>query len=129
MKIEDANKKRVGENIKARREFLKITQESLAQVVGTGPNYIGAIENGRRAPSDKLLNKIAAALGTGYAELKIGPKEGVVEVDEDLQLLQSEIARLYATAKADTPLKKHKLMAEMLSTFKALDNEGHEPNH
>ncbi|MCL2609915.1 MAG: helix-turn-helix transcriptional regulator [Treponema sp.] len=56
-------------NIRAYRNEKGFSQEALAELVGTAPNYIAMIEQGRSFPRDAMLERIAAALGKEPAEL------------------------------------------------------------
>lgn len=55
-------------HLRAWREFRELTQEDLAEAVGTTGSVISMIESGSRGLSDKWLRKLAPALGTtpGY---------------------------------------------------------------
>lgn len=50
--------------LKAWREHKKMTQQKLAELVGTTQHQIAYLENGDRALSAKWLRKLAPALGT-----------------------------------------------------------------
>lgn len=52
----------LAQNIKAFRKERKITQEQLAEKVGTSTNYIGTIETGKKFPSPNMIERIASAL-------------------------------------------------------------------
>ena len=51
-------------HLRAWRERAKLTQEELAEKVGTAGNVIGLLESGERGLSHKWLMKLAPALGT-----------------------------------------------------------------
>jgi transcriptional regulator with XRE-family HTH domain len=51
-------------HLRAWREHRRLSQEALAQKVGTAGNVIGLLESGERGLSDKWLRKLAVALGT-----------------------------------------------------------------
>jgi len=51
-------------HLRAWREFRSLTQEELAEKVGTAGNVIGLLESGERGLSQKWLMKLAPALGT-----------------------------------------------------------------
>lgn len=59
----------VGENIKARRQSLGMTQEKLADAVGLGRSMIAQIERGSKVPNMVLGRDIARVLGCGMEEL------------------------------------------------------------
>ena len=61
--------KRLGENIQKIRISKNITQEQLAEKIGSDRSYIGAIEQGRKSPSMYCLYNIAFALETTLSEL------------------------------------------------------------
>jgi transcriptional regulator with XRE-family HTH domain len=50
--------------LRAWREHAKLTQDQLAEKVGTAGNVIGLLESGERGLSDKWLRKLAPHLGT-----------------------------------------------------------------
>ena len=56
-------------NIRAYRNEMGFSQLKLAEMVETAPNYIAMIEAEKRFPTDKMLEKIAAALGRDPCEL------------------------------------------------------------
>ncbi len=51
-----------GENVKKRREELKMTQEQLAEKVGVSFQMISHVERGRKVPTIYLARDIASAL-------------------------------------------------------------------
>jgi transcriptional regulator with XRE-family HTH domain len=55
--------------IKNIRIKAKITQQDLADKVGTTREYISSIENNHRMPSIEMLGKIADALNTTVKDL------------------------------------------------------------
>jgi len=55
-------RKILGVNMKAYRAELGYSQARLAELVDTATNYIAQIENGKRFPTDNMLEKIAFAL-------------------------------------------------------------------
>ncbi|OGE33764.1 hypothetical protein A3C59_04995 [Candidatus Daviesbacteria bacterium RIFCSPHIGHO2_02_FULL_36_13] len=54
--------KSLGKKIKYYRKQRKLYQVELADIVDVSTGYIGAIEQGVKSPSLKLLSKIAKAL-------------------------------------------------------------------
>lgn len=52
----------LGQKIKKLRNKKNLTQVELAVIVNISPVYLGFIENGRRRPSLKTLEKLARAL-------------------------------------------------------------------
>lgn len=51
-----------GSNVRKRREYLGITQESLAEAAGLDRSYIGGIERGERNPALTAILRLAEAL-------------------------------------------------------------------
>ena len=60
--------KALGDKVKFYRKQRKLYQVELADITGVSTGYIGAIEQGVRFPSLKLLKKLARAL-------KVAPKD------------------------------------------------------
>jgi transcriptional regulator with XRE-family HTH domain len=56
-------------NMKAYRDESGFSQQKLAELVGTAPNYIAMIEGEKRFPTDTMLEKIASALRREPCEL------------------------------------------------------------
>lgn len=54
---------KIGEKIKEARKTKRITQESLAKVIGVSDKSISAYESNRISPPLKILEKIAATTG------------------------------------------------------------------
>ena len=66
-----------GKRLKEKRQSLGITQEELADSIGTTPQHISAIEQDKRTPSLQLLVKLVQELGTTIDGLLTG-KEGIM---------------------------------------------------
>ena len=58
------NYEKVGNKIRERRNFLKITQENLANDINVSASFISDIENGRRKMSLETIIKISIVLKT-----------------------------------------------------------------
>lgn len=54
----------IGDRIRERRKFLKLSQENLANEIGVSVSFISDIENGRRKMSLETMIKISIALDT-----------------------------------------------------------------
>lgn len=59
----------LGKNIKKFRKNAELTQEQLASKIRTSSTYVGYIEQGKRNPSLKTLDKIARVLNTEMSAL------------------------------------------------------------
>lgn len=73
-------------HLRAWREYRGLTQEELAEAVGTSGNVISLLESGDRGLSQKWLNKIAPELKTraGFL-LEVDP----LDPDVDMELLEA----------------------------------------
>jgi len=75
-------------NIKAYRTELGFSQAKLAELVNSATNYIAQIKNGKRFPTDKMLDKIAFALKKRAYELfAVAHYEEKLEKDWQTQVL------------------------------------------
>ena len=78
----------LGKNIERLRKAKKLTTVELASMVGVKPQYISQIENGKRSPSLKILQKIASALNVTTSEL----------LGETPEYLSADLKRLVSAA-------------------------------
>ena len=53
----------IGESIRMRRKFLKVTQEELADIAGVGVNTLIKMERGEGNPTLSVINKVLDVLG------------------------------------------------------------------
>lgn len=94
----------VGENVRARRELLGISQSEVARLVGVTPAFISQLESGKSSPSLDSVAAIAEALHCEPAGLlenshQTGTVEGmddvltVTEAAELSELSRFEISR------------------------------------
>jgi len=81
-------RKILGANMKAYRSELGYSQAKLAELIDTATNYIAQIENGKRFPTDTMLEKIAKALQKKAYELfSFEHYENKMEQDWQTQIL------------------------------------------
>jgi transcriptional regulator with XRE-family HTH domain len=81
-------RKILGTNMRVYRAELGYSQAKLAEIINTATNYITQIENGKRFPTDTMLEKIASALQKKAHELfSVINYEKKVEKDWQTQLL------------------------------------------
>ncbi|MBV8773161.1 MAG: helix-turn-helix transcriptional regulator [Deltaproteobacteria bacterium] len=66
---QSAEKVRLAAYLKARRNQLGLTQQSLSQKLGVRASHIALLENARRRPSLALIGRLAAALGVNGREI------------------------------------------------------------
>lgn len=64
------NKFEIGNEIKQRRKFLKITQQELSEIVGIGLRSLIDIESGKGNPTIDQLQKVLSTLGLTF-EIKV----------------------------------------------------------
>jgi len=62
-------KERLGKRIQKLRKERELTQEELAEKLNISRTHMGHIEQGRKAPSLKLMDKIARVLKVKVQEL------------------------------------------------------------
>ena len=77
----------LSKNMKAYRKKLGLSQEFLAEKVGTAPNYISLIEQGRKFPSPSMIERIAQALEIHSIELfsqKYTPDAHIMQVQQEI---------------------------------------------
>ena len=58
-----------GEFIRARRRQLDLTQEEVAQRIGTSVPYVGHLESAKRHPSERIVARLAQVLGLDRRKL------------------------------------------------------------
>ena len=91
-------------HLTAWREWRGMTQEQLAEAIGTTASVISLIENGKRRLSLKWLLKLAPALHTS---------PGMI-IDHDPNDLPSDVLEVWA----DIPETQQKQAIEILKTFR-----------
>jgi len=91
-------------HLRAWREMRGLSQEALAQRVGTAGNVIGLLESGERGLSDKWLRKLALALDTTAGFL----------LDHD----PNDIDTAFVQAAMAVPKEQRKQALKILETFR-----------
>jgi transcriptional regulator with XRE-family HTH domain len=79
----DAKEQKLGQVISDRRRQLGLTQQELARRIKTSTPYVGHLESGERTPSDKVLRRLAQALGLDRRELFILVHPGAMGVPSE----------------------------------------------
>ena len=97
-------------NLSAWREFRRLTQEQLAEEVGTTASVISLLESGKRSLSLKWLRRLAPPLHT---------TPGFI-LDHRPEDLPTEILEVWATI----PEEKHDQALEILRTFSRTGTDG-----
>lgn len=83
----------LGTNVEKVRKAKGMTTVELAAAAGVKPQFISQIENGRRSPSLRILQKLASALDTTTSEL----------LGEIPERLSPEMKRLVSAAEGLNP--------------------------
>ena len=88
------NYENVGNKIRERRNFLKVTQENLANDINVSASFISDIENGRRKMSLETMIKISIALKTSLDyfvlyNVKDGKLKNNIKYDELKNILET----------------------------------------
>jgi len=98
-------------NMRVQRQILEISQEKLAERVGTSTHYIGMIEKEKKFPSPEMLERIAAALEIdapalfsikSYPSSKTGTMEEFQEevINDIKQILAYRVGKLNRESKS-----------------------------
>lgn len=68
----DAYRRQVGNEIKKKREVVRMTQTELAEKAGIPQSHVSRLERGVHTPTHMTIEKVAAALGTTPDQLDPG---------------------------------------------------------
>lgn len=97
----------LGDNLRRSRERLRLTQEQFSERCGLSASYIGEIEQGKKYPSARSLERIIDALGIQPFQLFIEDEQW--EVRERLDSITSmyEEIREGVTEVLNSALRNH----------------------
>ena len=90
----DLNFKLIGKKIKERRQFLKITQEYIANELDINASHISNIECGRANPSLTILVKIANILNCSVDYFISGEYTFIIDDNKNRSLDEQIIKKL-----------------------------------
>jgi transcriptional regulator with XRE-family HTH domain len=79
----DSSENLVGEIIRRQRELAELSMRQVAAMAGISNPYLSQIEHGLRAPSEAVLDTIAATLGVSPETLRRGADDHGSEADHD----------------------------------------------
>lgn len=68
-----------GARLRAWRERAGLTQQQLADLLGTGPSFLSRLERDIHSPTVEMLCRIAAALDVDARDLLVCPPDPAVE--------------------------------------------------
>jgi len=71
--------KRVGAAVRGLRKERQLTQQHLANLMGTGRSYVSKLESGRVLPSLQTLDRATSAFGIDIAELFLRLRRNTLE--------------------------------------------------
>lgn len=80
--MDNSLRRALQQNVSQLRSNLNLTQHELAKKTGVSTSYIGSLERGRKIPSLKMLEKLAAALNVSPVRLLFYRGEGSNVRDE-----------------------------------------------
>lgn len=103
----------IGHVIRILRVQQGLTQEELALEAQVATSNVSRIENGQRQPSQRLLKRLASALGTSVSHIHGLSEEGLFP-SEDRNSVASKVMFVEDIA-MDTPARFNKNRAESLS--------------
>ena len=120
--------KKLGEEIRLRRQSLKLTAKDLAHKLGVDPTYITQIEKHEKIPSPALMEKIDNVLGdnmlttiylrmkhpTMYKKLAEFEAGREANIDSEIEQMQREIEQMEIKRKNRTETKTLK---KLISDF------------
>ena len=95
----------LAKNIKQFRKMRHLTQEQLAERIGTSTNYIGTIEIGKKFPSPQMLERIAEALNIDSLQLFQSDRNFTIENFLDIEALKQSLLKNISKA-VDNSLDK-----------------------
>ncbi|MFC1714852.1 helix-turn-helix domain-containing protein [Candidatus Poribacteria bacterium] len=78
---------KIGKAIKLFRINLGLSQKELAQRAAVSINYLSLIENDRRVPSNKLLERLAVELNTSTSQILLQASEKPKNLPKDQEEL------------------------------------------
>ncbi|MEC2489213.1 helix-turn-helix domain-containing protein [Bacillus cereus] len=106
--------------VKTLRKEIKLTQQALGDKVGLKKSSISEIENGRNAPSNEVLNKLAGAFGVtadyllGRSDHKQLTMDESSEIKKEMLEMAGKIEKL-DSSKQETILNMMKNILEQAS--------------
>lgn len=120
----------LGDKVKFLRKKMKITQQSLATIIGVSQSTIGMIEGNKQGASNDTLIKISNALNTtvdyllsnDIGEAQIPAKNIDIagensDVNSKLEIEDEDVRRIERARRKMNPKDKEKMMKILRSAF------------
>ena len=107
----------VGKRILEVRNRRNLTQEELAEKVGSVPSYISNIERKNKCPSLSLLRKIVKELNTSYDYLLIDD----FDMDKKLEIKYKEMFKEIKTLDKKTQEEFFNVAENIIKSFKNIE--------
>lgn len=103
----------VGKRVRELRKSRKMSQEQLAERIGSDPRHVSRIELGQNFPMPEMLDKLAAALDVELPELFDFRQYEEKDVSEE------EFLNMLKTLEVDKKLRALRIMREVVRALKA----------
>jgi transcriptional regulator with XRE-family HTH domain len=110
-------KKDIGKKIYEMRIRRNLTQEELAERIGSVPSYISNIERNNKCPSLTLLTKIVKALDTTYNYLLMDD----FEVDKQIEIKYKDMFREVTKLDESTQKEFFNIVEEIIKSLKNIE--------
>ena len=110
---------KIGDRILEARNRRNLTQEELAERVGSVARYISNIERKNKLPSLTLLRKLVKELDTSYDYLLMDD----FEVDKQLEIRYKDIFKEIKKLDSKTQEEFFNVATQLIKSFKSIENE------
>ena len=108
----------VGKKILEVRNKRNLTQEELAEKVGSVPSFISNIERKNKCPSLSLLRKIVKELDTSYDYLLLDD----FDMDKQLEIKYKDMFREIKKLDSKTQIEFFSVAEKLIESFKTVEN-------
>lgn len=108
----------IGEKLFEVRNRRNLTQEELAEKVGSAASYISNIERKNKCPSLSFLRKIVTALDTSYDYLLMDD----FEVDKQLEIKYQDMFKEIKKLDSKTQNEFFDVVETLIKSFKNIEN-------
>ena len=112
----DSNK--IGDRILELRNRRNLTQEELAEKIGSVASYISNIERKNKVPSLTLLRKIVNELDTSYDYLLLDD----FDMDKQLEIKYKDMFKEIKKLDSKTQIEFFSVAEKLIESFKTVEN-------